>query len=664
MSEKKTLKLVQDDPWLKPYEQDINARLERFEKRLIEIGDLEKYADGHHYFVFNLDSKKNVWTYREWAPGASALFLIGDFNCWNRSSHPLQKNNDGIWEISFPENELQHKSLVKVHVVGNNGANDRIPAYIKRVLQNPETLDFSGQIWNPPLAFKWSDQNYKQSDMGNALIYECHVGMGQEKLGYGTYLEFAENVLPRIQKLGYNSIQMMAIQEHPYYGSFGYHVSNYFAPSSKFGTPEDLKYLINKAHGMGIAVIMDIVHSHAVKNFAEGLNFFDGTDHQYFHEGPRGYHEHWDSKVFNYGKPEVQQFLLSNIKYWMDEFHFDGFRFDGITSMLYLHHGMFMDFDHYDIYFKDGVEWDAITYLQLANTLCHQLKNGAITIAEDMSGMPGICKPVLDGGIGFDYRLGMGIPDYWIKILKEKTDEQWDLNEMWGVLQNRRFGEKTIAYAESHDQAMVGDKTIAFWLMDKEMYTSMSIHQQSLVVDRGIALHKLIRLFTISLGGEGYLTFFGNEFGHPEWLDFPREGNNWSYQYARRQWSLVDNKELKYQFLNNFDSEMIHLIKENKVLESLPAQLLNIDSDNKIIAYERNNLHFIVSFNPSESFENYHFPVNKSGKYKIVLSSDDYNNGGFKRTDPNYTFETFDKNGTPHLSVYIPNRTALVFKKL
>ncbi len=664
MSEKKSLPLIQDDPWLKPYEADIEARLERFNKRLNELGNLAEYANGHHYFGFNVDQKTKTWSYREWAPGASALFLIGDFNAWNRSSHPLQKNADGIWEIKLSENTLQHESLVKVHVIGENGAHDRIPAYINRVLQNPENYDFAGQIWNPPTTFVWSDQDFNLSKMGNALIYECHVGMAQERQGYGTYLEFADNVLPRIQKLGYNSIQMMAIQEHPYYGSFGYHVSNFFAPSSKFGTPEDLKYLINKAHQMGIAVIMDIVHSHAVKNFAEGLNFFDGTDDQYFHPEPRGYHEHWDSKVFNYGKPEVQQFLLSNIKYWMDEFHFDGFRFDGITSMLYFHHGMFMEFDHYDKYFKDGVEWDSITYLQLANTLCHQLKKGAITIAEDMSGMPGICKPVLDGGVGFDYRLGMGIPDYWIKILKEKTDEQWDLHELWGVMQNRRFGEKTIAYAESHDQAMVGDKTIAFWLMDQEMYTSMSVHQQSLIVDRGIALHKIIRLFTIANGGEGYLNFIGNEFGHPEWLDFPREGNNWSYQHARRQWSLVDNEDLKYKYLNHFDGEMVQLIKEKNILAALPSQLLNIDTENKIIAFERNNLHFIINFNPNHSIENYHFPVNSSGKYKIVLSSDDAKNGGFNRTDENFIFETFEKNGKPFLSIYLPNRTALVFEKV
>lgn len=664
MSNNQPLPLIADDPWLAPYQQDVEARHDRFLTKLKELGKLEDFASGHLYFGFQFNHSSKQWSYREWAPGASALFLIGDFNNWDRNSHPLTKNENGVWEIFLPEESLKHKSLVKVHVHSNKGAHDRIPAYITRVLQNPENYDFAGQIWSPAKEFTWTDQQFSPEKIGAALIYECHTGMAQEKADYGTYKEFADNVLPRIHSLGYNSIQMMAVQEHPYYGSFGYHVSNFFAPSSKFGTPEDLKYLINKAHELGIAVIMDIVHSHAVKNIAEGLNELDGTDDQYFHPGGRGYHEHWDSKLFNYGKKEVLQFLLSNIKYWMEEFHFDGFRFDGVTSMLYFHHGMFMDFDHYDKYFKEGIEWDAITYLQLANTLCHSLKKGAITIAEDMSGMPGIGRKVEEGGIGFDYRLGMGIPDYWIKILKEKSDEQWDLYELWGMLQNRRFGEKTIAYAESHDQALVGDKTLAFWLMDKEMYFSMSINTPNIIVDRGIALHKLIRLLTMSVGGEGYLNFIGNEFGHPEWIDFPREGNNWSFQHARRQWSLVDNPELKYQFLNHFDKEMVMLMKNKQVLQALPAQLLNIDPSNKVLAYERNNLHFLLSFSPNHSIENYHFPVNAAGKYKIILCSDDEQNGGFQRVDKNFVFESFNKDGRPHLSVYLPNRTGLVLERI
>jgi 1,4-alpha-glucan branching enzyme len=454
----------------------------------------------------------------------------------------------------------------------------------------------------------------------------------------------------------------MAIQEHPYYGSFGYHVSSFFAPTSRFGTPEDFKYLVNEAHKMGIAVIIDIVHSHAVKNIAEGLNEFDGSDDQYFHPGGRGIHSAWDSKLFNYGKWEVKQFLLSNLAYWINEFHVDGFRFDGVTSMMYFHHGDFTSFDHYDKYFLEGVEWDALLYLQLANELTHKLKKDAITVAEDMSGMPGLCRKQDEGGIGFDFRLGMGIPDFWIKYLKELSDEDWNIHELWQTMVNRRWKERTIAYAESHDQAIVGDKTVAFWLMDKEMYFHMQVNDENYLIDRGIALHKMIRFFTISLGGEGYLNFIGNEFGHPEWIDFPREGNNWSYKYCRRQWSLVDNENLKYKFLNQFDKDMISFVRKYRILESLPARQLNMDDINKAIIFERNNLIFLFNYHPTHSIPDYRFFAPQDGQYKVILNSDEAKYGGFDRVDMDMVYPVIKDEGYQKLSIYLPNRTALVLE--
>ncbi|MEM6765586.1 MAG: alpha amylase C-terminal domain-containing protein [Bacteroidota bacterium] len=662
------LALVKDDPWLEPYEDDLEKRLNRFlsQKELItkEAGSLEKFAMAYAYLGLNYDKKKKGWYYREWAPGATGLFLTGEFNNWNRESHPMTKTPGGIWEIFLPDtaykDRLTHGSLVKVHIRSESGQMDRIPAYIKKVIQDPVSKDFSGQVWEEK-PFKWTDTTFSLKTLGAPVIYEAHIGMAQETEGVGTYREFADVNLPRIQALGYNCLQLMAIQEHPYYGSFGYHVSNFFAPTSRFGDPEDLKYLINKAHGMGIAVIMDIVHSHAVKNFAEGLNEFDGTDGQYFHPGGRGYHTSWDSKLFNYGKWEVQQFLLSNVAYWLKEFHFDGYRFDGVTSMLYFHHGDYVTFDHYDKYFKDDVEWDAITYLQLANEVIHQIKPHAIVIAEDMSGMPGLCRKITEGGVGFDYRLGMGLPDYWIKILKHKSDEEWNLNEMWHVMTNRRWKEKTVAYSESHDQALVGDKSIAFWLMDKEMYWHMQVEDDNLIIDRGIALHKMIRMFTGSLGGEGYLNFIGNEFGHPEWVDFPREGNNWSYKYARRQWSLAFNERLKYKYLYAFDKAMVHLFRKNDFLNSLPAQQLNVDDQNKVIVYERNNLIFVCNFHPANAIPDYKFRAHLPGSYEIVLNSDDTEFGGFGRIDNTVKHHT---NEDQQLSLYITNRTLLVLEKV
>jgi 1,4-alpha-glucan branching enzyme len=660
------LPLVKNDPWLEPYTHDIEERLRRFRDTLANIernaGSLEQFACAHNYLGINYDTEKKGWYYREWAPAAYSLYLIGDFNDWNRTSHPMQRNEQGIWEIFLDEGSYKdtfaHGSRIKVLVNAANGSNERIPAYIRRAIQDPVTHDYAGQVWLPQ-PYDWKEKDFDLSSIKEPLIYECHIGMAQEKEGTGSYSEFTEHVLPRIKALGYNVIQIMAIHEHPYYGSFGYHVSNFFAPSSRFGTPEELKALIDKAHEMGIAVVMDIVHSHAVKNFYESLTDFDGTDYQYFHGGPKGYHPSWDSKLFNYGKWEVQQFLLSNIRYWLEEFRFDGFRFDGVTSMLYTHHG-YTSFDHYDKYFRHDIDKDAVTYLQLANTLIHRFREGAISIAEDVSGMPGLCRPVEEGGIGFDYRLGMGIPDYWIKLLKDQRDEQWNIHEMWGVLTNRRQHEKTIAYAESHDQALVGDKTLAFRLMDKEMYWHMSKNDKNLFIDRGIALHKMIRLFTIVLGGEGYMTFMGNEFGHPEWVDFPREGNNWSHHYARRQWSLADNPDLKYHYLLDFDRDMITLVKSHGIMQAPAARQLNMDEFNKTIIFERSNLIFIFNFHTSNSIPDYKFWVPQKGKYKIILNSDNERYGGHGRIDESYIYSTDDEQ---FLRLYITNRTALVLEK-
>jgi 1,4-alpha-glucan branching enzyme len=667
MSQTEKLAIIKEDPWLDPYGRDVQERFERYKRVRKEIegvaGSLLNFATAHNYYGINFDTKRNGWTYIEWAPAAQQLYLTGDFNGWDRTSHKLERNIHNDWEIFLPydeyKNSFVHGSKVKVHIHAANGAIDRIPAYIRRVIQDEKTYDFSGQLWFPG-PFEWTDNNFSSAEnLLQPIIYEGHVGMAQEYEGVGTYREFADNILPRIKEGGYNAIQLMAIMEHPYYGSFGYHVSNFFAPTSRFGTPEDLKYLVNKAHGMGITMIMDIVHSHAVKNLAEGLNEFDGTGSQYFHEGPRGYHEGWDSKLFDYGKWEVKKFLLSNARYWMEEFHFDGYRFDGVTSMLYFHHGH-TSFGHYDKYFKEGVDWDAVTYLQLANEVIHEFKKDSISVAEDVSGMPGLCRTPGEGGVGFDFRLAMGIPDYWIKILKEKTDEQWDIHEMWGVLNNRRKNEKTIAYAESHDQALVGDKTIAFWLMDKEMYFKMHVDDPNLVIDRGIALHKMLRLFTISLGGEGYLNFIGNEFGHPEWIDFPREGNNWSYKYARRQWSLMDRGDLKYKYLSDWDKAMISFVKENNVLAAPDAKQINMDDANKVIIYEKNGLVFIFNFSTGNSIFGYKFWVPAKGNYRIVLNSDRKEFGGFGRVDDSIDYPS-DKDQL--VSVYVTNRTALVLRK-
>ncbi len=671
-NKEKLPRLIELDPWLEQAAGEITARHNRFISKLGILenisGSIEHFASAYEYMGIHFIPAENCWVYREWAPGAHGLFLTGDFNKWNQFSHPLQKKDNGIWEIKisaeYYKSVFSHGSKIKVLVKSSIGDQLRIPAYIRRVVQDEDTKNFSGQLWFSP-EFNWENDQFDIRKLGDLFIYEAHVGMAQEKEGLGTYNEFTENILPRIKKAGYNAVQLMAIQEHPYYGSFGYHVSSFFAPSSRFGTPEDLKNLILTAHSMGIAVIMDLVHSHTVKNLHEGLNLFDGTETQYFHAGSRGEHPNWDSKLFDYGKTEVLQFLLSNIRFWLEEFHFDGFRFDGVGSMLYFHHGD-EPIDHIDKYFTQGVEFDAVTYLQLANHLAHSINPQSVTIAEDVSGMPGLTFPIEDGGLGFDYRLGMGIPDFWIKYLKDVPDEQWSMGEMWQVLNDRLPYVKTVTYCESHDQALVGDKTIAFRLMDKEMYFNMQSSDENIVVERGIALHKMLRLITISLGGQAYLNFMGNEFGHPEWIDFPREGNDWSYKHACRHWSLMDNPLLRYHYLSDFDRAMIKTMKESKLLSTLYANQLNCDETNKCLIYERAGLIFLYNFHADGSIPGYTFVVPEAGKYKIILNTDHANFGGHGRINEEMVYSTqFDETtSTNQLSIYFTCRTAIVLEKV
>lgn len=655
-------RLVQDDPWLAPHKEAIARRMTRFTEEknaiLAYAKTLPAHATGHKYAGVHFNAAANSWIVREWAPAAKEIFLIGDFNGWDRGSHPMERIPGGMWQLRLPAGTLQHGQRIKLHVHGADGSRrDRIPACINRVVQDTTTHDFAGQLWHPPATYAWQ-HSFDPSTLGAPRIYEAHTGIAGEEPRVHTYREFADQVLPRIAALGYNVVQLMAVQEHPYYGSFGYHVSSFFAASSRFGTPEDLKYLIDTAHGAGIAVLLDIVHSHAVKNMAEGLNDFDGSGHQYFKPGAEGDHPQWDSKCFNYGKPEVRQFLLSNVRYWLEEFRFDGFRFDGVTSMLYHSHGD-KSFESYADYFGEDADEDAILYLQLATSLAREIKPGVILVAEDMSGMPGLCRPVADGGVGFTHRLAMGIPDYWIKLLKHSRDEDWNLDEMWGTLANRRRGEATICYAESHDQALVGDKTLAFWLMDQAMYWHMGKDDPDSVVDRGMALHKMIRLVTLTLGGEGWLNFIGNEFGHPEWLDFPREGNGWSFHYCRRQWSLADHPELKYQYLSAFDHALMELAGNYHILEADPAQSLHMNHEPKVMVAERNNLIFVFNFSVATSLFDYPVKV-PTGTYRVVLDTDAPEFGGHNRVNHQVEHHA-GEDGV--MKVYSPARTGLVFAK-
>ncbi|CAI5528210.1 unnamed protein product [Closterium sp. Naga37s-1] len=677
-------KIFETDEYLNAHRIHLEYRFGQYKKLRWEIdqheGGLEKFSRGYEKFGFN--RVHNGIVYREWAPGAYSASLIGDFNNWNPNADIMKKDEFGVWELFLPDNPdgtpaIPHGSRVKIHMDTPSGWKDAIPAWIKFAVQAPGEIPYNGIYYDPPPQERHVWKNARPKRPRALRIYEAHVGMSSTEPRVSTYAEFRDNVLPRVRDLGYNAIQLMAIQEHAYYGSFGYHVTNFFAVSSRCGTPDELKSLIDAAHGMGIVVLMDCVHSHASNNVLDGLNMFDGTDGQYFHSGERGYHWMWDSRLFNYGHWEVVRFLLSNLRWWLEEYKFDGFRFDGVTSMMYTHHGLQMAFTgNYEEYFGFATDVEAMAYLMTANDMMHGLYPDCVTIAEDVSGMPTLCQPVAWGGVGFDYRLQMAIADKWIELLSEQTDEQWQMGDIVHTLTNRRWMEKSIAYAESHDQALVGDKTIAFWLMDKDMYDFMALDGPSTPrVDRGIALHKMIRLLTMALGGEGYLNFMGNEFGHPEWIDFPRwdfttpagkfiPGNGGSYHLCRRRFDLADAAFLRYKGLNDFDQAMQQLEENYKFISSEHQYVSRKDEGDKLIVFERGDLVFVFNLHWSNSYTDYRIGCNKPGKYKVVLDSDEGRFGGYNRIDHNAAYYSNEgwHDGRPHsFQVYAPSRTAVVY---
>lgn len=669
-SRKTPYRILTLDPLLKPYAADVALRMERnaaVRKQLLgDSAALSAFANGYLYYGFH--RTQAGWVFREWAPGADAIHLIGDFNDWNRASHPLRRLDGGVWEIELSgADALKHGQHVKLQITRGGRSFDRIPAYIRYTVQDPLTHQLTGVIWAPERPFQWTDGGYGRKKISPLMIYEAHIGMAQEREGIGTYREFADFNLERIKSLGYNAVQLMAVMEHPYYASFGYQVSSFFAASHWYGEPDDLKALVDKVHSLGMYVLLDVVHSHACANVGEGLNLFDGTEDQYFLPGERGNHPAWGSKLFNYAKHEVIHFLLSNLKFWQEEYHFDGFRFDGVTSMIYQNHGLGENFTDYSQYFGLNTNVDALTYLQLANELIHEVNPFAVTIAEDMSGMPGMALPIRSGGIGFDYRLSMGIPDFWIRLLKDVPDRQWDMGRLWYELTTRRPQEKNVGYCESHDQALVGDKTLIFRMADAEMYTGMDKAYHSLAIDRAIALHKMIRFITLALGSEAYLNFMGNEFGHPEWIDFPREGNGWSHHYARRQWSLAENGYLKYEWLERFDREMLKFARKYRVMTKPAAANLWMDEKNKLLAFAKGDLIYLFNFSPDASPTDFFVPahITGEGQYRAVFTTDRIEFGGQDRVSERYVYtaKPVPDKGVG-FTVYLPSRTAIVFRRV
>ena len=678
------------EPGLAPYQSVLEGRATRAARQEQTVRgrrrNLVAACDWHRHYGLHLT--RQGWVFREWLPNATAAWLSGDFSFWHREEKFRLAREGEDWVLRVPSEAIRVGQQYRLVVQWLGGEGERLPSAVTHVARSTPELWREDVCFNAvaeaPAGYRW--RHASPPLPAAPLIYEAHVGMAQERQGIGTFDEFRRNILPRIVRDGYNTVQLMGLQEHPYYASFGYHVSNFFAVTDLFGEPDDFRRLVDEAHGLGLRVIIDLVHSHAASNEVEGLARMDGTPWLYFHDGERGVHPAWGSRCFDYGKPQVLRFLLSNCRFWLEEYHLDGFRFDGITSMLYRNHGLGQCDWNYDNYFSDEFcDPDAIAYLMLANRLIHTIREDATTIAEDVSGFPGLAAATLAGktpqadqddegeapaqpghsasfGVGFDYRLAMGVTDYWFR-LADMPDESWPMGTLWYELTNHRADERVISYVECHDQALVGGKTFSSTIMKEGIHFGMSVFNQSLEADRGIALHKMARLITFATAGHGYLNFMGNEFGHPDWIDFPTARNHWSFEYARRQWHLVEDSTLRFRFLEAFDRRLLALAGEIPGLFLRRPALLCIDEGAKLLAFERGPLVFAFNFHPERSLESVFVPA-FPGAYRLLFNTDSAEFGGFSRIAPDQTFFTTPVRHGDHLDhalhLYLPCRTAVV----
>eukprot|EP00741_Cyanophora_paradoxa_P005646 tig00000923_g5473.t1 len=702
--------LIGEDPSLAPYRADLQHRSDAYFRLLDRVskepGGLEAFSRSYEEFglVRVTRGGRSGIQYREWAPGARGVFLFGEFNNWNRTAVPCQRDPYGHWTAWLPDHpdgrpQIPHGTKVKVSILTEMGYHvERIPAWIRYAVQQHGAVGYDGVAWWEAPAFF----HPRPAPPASLRIYEAHVGIATEE-----------------HRLGYTAVQLMGIQEHAYYGSAGYHVTNFFAVSSRFGeaagappsprlrgrlepAPPAPRPRAEAAPAPVLAqVLVDIVQAHASSNVRppapppappprlespalpakvnDGINLFDGTDSWLFHYGAAGRHPLWDSRMFDFGNYETVRFLLSNLRFFLDVYNVDGFRFDGVTAMLYKHRGAHVSFSGaYGEYFGPQTDLDACAYLALANHVVHAALPGAVTIAEDVSGMPGLARPVAAAGLGFDYRLAMGLPDLWFRNMRVR-DEDWYMDGILAHLFGRRRLEKTVAYAESHDQAPPprpappppGPSPGAHRHRPRslppaarrrwEIYTHMSCSSpRTVTVDRALALHKMIRLITFGFGGEAYLTFMGNEFGHPD------------YAYARRQWHLIREHGLRFGYLLALEEDMIRLDDAFRFLPAPHRASTMHHEEHKVIACVQYNPRL---FWPSTSTlrgrgwgrtrgqEGYQLGVPWRGVYHVVLDTDAPEMGGLGRRPRGaaYAASEAPAHGLPcSIRLDLPSRTAIV----
>ncbi len=661
------------DAELSPYVDALLQRRDRFAAEIARIreqyGSLQNYADLHltlGMHTITTDDGRRYRRLREWMPAATALWLATDrlkFQRWAKYAF-RRVTPEGLWELDVPEEELPHGAYMELRVLPDAaGASDgrpqrRVPAFARWVEQDAQVPEqWCARVWDPATPYTFRHDDHPRN-LEFPRIYEAHVGIAQPYVGrtqhsVGSYAAFARDILPRIRDAGYTVVQLMGIPEHPLYKSFGYQVSNYFAPSSRFGLPDDFKALVDEAHRLGLAILLDITHSHAAPNTEQGIARYDASAYFFADKDNQ-----WGTLSFDYGKEMTRRFLLSNCRWWMEEFHVDGFRFDAVGNMIYRDHGFGDDFSHVGrcFYTADGsnrVDEDGVLYLELANTLIHELKPQSLTVAEEFSGMPGMTSPTRDAGLGFDYRFAMGIPDFWGKFIKEGRP----IGTLWHEMTNHRRYERTISYVACHDQCINGKDAMIWRLIGDEMHTHMSRFTDSWNTSRGLALYKLMRLATLTTAAHGYLNFMGDEFGHPEWID--------GEAYAHRQWHLTERDDLKYADLAAFDRDcLLHIVRRHPEQFREQVRLRHLDEEDRILAFERGRLFCAFNFHELRSRPSLEVWTTP-GKYVETLSTDEDRYAGHSNltvTEPPVEHFSDPASGATEqrITLYLPPLTALV----
>ena len=591
---------------------------------------------------------------REYAPNAHFVSVIGDFNHWDRGRDPLKRISNTEWEITLDRARVMPGSRYKLHIAGHNGGRDRIPStcpYARQSSDGDFAAIFEFNVLSPPTRLQKQPEHLK--------VYELHIGLAASGPRIGTYLEVAHDVIHRVKYAGYTAVQLMAVHEHPYYGSFGYHVSNPYGICSRFGTRQDFKYLVDNCHEVGLLVIIDLVHAHAVKNLSEGLGEFDGQDGYLFKTGQNALHPAWDSLVYDYENQATVSYLLSNARYWIEEYGIDGFRVDGVTSILYNDHGIghtgFTDND----YLGSNLNQSGLLYLVLLCKLAHELRPDFILIAEDVSGLPGLARPALLGGVGFDYRLQMGLPDFFESVAKDVMDDGISPSRIWHALVSRRFDERHIGYVESHDQAIVGGQSLIFRLLGPKMYTDMHAETQSHDVHLAVAVVNVAKSIVFFLGGEAWMSFIGNEFGHPDWVEFPTPDNDDCFEYAYRKWYLATDSALMYEKMAAFDRDLMHQRKIAVTWDESYMTAPLLDDNRKLSVFHRDRVVLVCNTTTDVSYEDVWVPVPEQGNYRVILSTEEHRYGGYGRVNENMQYATIAVDGNAYIRLYVPSMSAI-----